>query len=318
MDGDTSMMLPPGANRMQADAQCASRSKPSQPSPAGLATGIGLRAPHHRAILESRPAVGFLEIHAENYMTDPAAGILQQMRDIWPISVHGVGLSLGGAEPLDRDHLTRLGHLVAGCEPLLVSEHIAWCRQGGVYLNDLLPLPYTEEALDVLADHVDEVQGHLGRQILMENPSTYLSYRHSTIGEGEFMAALAKRTGCGLLLDVNNLYVNQRNHGIDARNIMAMLDPAAVQEIHLAGHHEARHGHATILIDDHGSRVSDAVWALYDAALTHFNAPTLVEWDSRLPDLGTLVDEAARADARRLQHAGTDHLAAERRHDALG
>jgi hypothetical protein len=293
---------------MQGDTQFADPLMTATPMPIGLATGIGLRTPHHRAILDARPDVGFLEVHAENYMNDPAASILRQMREIWPISVHGVGLSLGGAEPLDQAHLERLRHLVDLSEPMLVSEHIAWCRQGGVYLNDLLPLPYTEEALDVLADHVDEVQEHLGRQILMENPSTYLSYRHSTIEEGTFMAALARRTGCGLLLDVNNLYVNQCNHGFDARQTMALLDPASVMEIHLAGHHVARQGSATVLIDDHGSRVSDAVWALYDAALTRFQAPALVEWDSRLPDLATLVDEAARADTRRLQYSGTGQM----------
>src|SRR5258707_5190349 len=190
--------MPSSRNRMQTDRNISSQAIVGDSVRAYLATGIGLRAPHHHAVLEQRPAVGFLEIHAENYMSGIAGQILRQVQEIWPISIHGVGLSLGRAEPVDRDHLSRLGQLADQTAPMLVSEHIAWCRQGGVYLNDLLPLPYTEEALTVLADHVDEVQEHLGCQILMENPSTYLSYRHSTISEGEFMAALARRTGCGL------------------------------------------------------------------------------------------------------------------------
>ncbi len=310
--------MPSSRNRMQTDRNISSQAIVGDPVRADLATGIGLRAPHHHAVLEQRPAVGFLEIHAENYMSGMAGQILRQVQEIWPISIHGVGLSLGGAEPVDRDHLGRLGQLVDETAPMLVSEHIAWCRQGGVYLNDLLPLPYTEEALTVLADHVDEVQGHLGCQILMENPSTYLSYRHSTISEGEFMAALARRTGCGLLLDVNNLYVNQRNHGFDPLHTMAALDPVSVKEIHLAGHHVVQQNGTTILIDDHGSCVSDAVWSLYEAALDRFTAPTLVEWDSRLPDLGILVNEAYLADARREQHRAAASATAGRLHDQLG
>lgn len=264
-----------------------------------LPAGIGLRATHHQAIFAHRPAVGFLEIHAENYMTDLARRTALAAREIWPISVHGVGLSLGGAEPLDRDHLDRLARLVAETEPFLVSEHVAWCRQGGIYLNDLLPLPYTEEALDILVDHVDQVQEYLGRQILMENPSTYLRYVHSTLAEGTFLAELARRTGCGLLLDINNLYVNQRNHGIDPRQTLAALDPGTVREIHLAGHRVVREGEATILIDDHGSHVDEAVWQLYEIALQKFSAPALVEWDSQIPDLDVLVAEASLADRRR-------------------
>ncbi|HWT99374.1 MAG TPA: DUF692 domain-containing protein [Terriglobales bacterium] len=269
-----------------------------------LPTGIGLRALHHVPIFQERPAVGFLEIHAENYMTDLTARIALAARQFWPISVHGVGLSLGGAEALDRDHLNRLARLVDDIEPLLVSEHVAWCRQGGIYLNDLLPLPYTEEALHVLVDHVSEVQDKLGRQILMENPSTYLQYNHATLSEGAFLAELARRSGCGLLLDVNNLYVNQRNHGFDPLRTFTEIDPATVKEIHLAGHHEAVRDKATILIDDHGCPVSAAVWSLYDVALQRFAAPTLIEWDSRLPDLDVLVAEASVADRHRADASG--------------
>jgi len=264
-----------------------------------LPTGIGLRAAHHAALFQERPAVGFLEIHAENYMTDLALRIALAAREHWSISVHGVGLSLGGAEPLDRDHLSRLARLVADIEPLLVSEHIAWCRQDGVYLNDLLPLPYTEEALVVLIDHVDEVQEKLGRQILMENPSTYLAFQHTTLSEGEFLAELARRSGCGLLLDVNNLYVNQRNHGLDPLRTFTEIDAVTVKEIHLAGYHEVVRDQGRILIDDHGSPVSDAVWSLYGTALQHFAAPTLIEWDSCLPALDVLVAEARQADLYR-------------------
>ncbi len=263
-----------------------------------LSTGIGLRAAHHTAIFQEKPAVGFLEIHAENYMTDIAARLAARIRELWPISVHGVGLSLGGAEPLDTAHLNRLARLVADIEPFLVSEHVSWCRQGGLYLNDLLPLPYTEEALAVLVDHVDEVQERLGRQILMENPSTYLQYHHSTLSEGEFLTELARRSGCGLLLDLNNLYVNQRNHGLDPLLAMAAIDPFMVKEIHLAGHREVTQNEATILIDDHGSAVSESVWSLYDAALQRFAAPALIEWDSRIPDIDVLVAEASLADRR--------------------
>lgn len=263
--------------------------------------GIGLRAAHHQALFEAMPRLGFLEVHAENYMGGGSARrVLERARRDWEVSLHGVGLSLGGAEPIDRHHLDRLADLAATTQPLFVSEHIAWCRQGGIYLNDLLPLPYTEEALDVIALHVDEVQARLGRRILMENPSTYLTFDHSPIPEGEFIAALARRTGCGLLLDVNNLYVNAGNHGTDPLDVMAALDPASVQEIHLAGHQATQHDDITILIDDHGGPVADPVWALYDRAVALFpEATALIEWDSNIPPLQTLLDQAQLADRHR-------------------
>jgi hypothetical protein len=189
---------------------------------------------------------------------------------------------------------------VTRAEPFLVSEHVAWCRQDGVYLNDLLPLPYTEEALVVLVRNIERVQSRLRRAILMENPSTYLEFRHSTIAEGEFLAEMARRSGCGLLLDVNNLYVNQRNHGKPARDVLGLLDPGVVAEIHVAGHHVAELGDATILIDDHGSEVAEPVWALYAEAADRFpDAVTLMEWDSAIPELAVLVAEAEKADAYR-------------------
>lgn len=263
--------------------------------------GIGWRAPHHRAVLETRPPVGFLEVHAENHMGGGRrSAVLAEARRHYPISTHGVGLSLGSAEGVDPTHLDGFARLVAQIEPFLVSEHVAWCRQDGVYLNDLLPLPYTEEALGVLVRNIDRVQNRIRRPILMENPSTYLEFRHSTIPEGAFLAEMALRSGCGLLLDVNNLYVNERNHGKSAREAIAALDPGTVAEIHIAGHHVAELGDATILIDDHGAAVADPVWALYSEAMARFPAAvTLVEWDSAIPPLPVLLAEAEKADAHR-------------------
>lgn len=266
-----------------------------------MRSGIGLRAPHHQAVQEMKPAVGFLEAHPENYMGGGAARhALREIRDHYPVSLHGVGLSLGGAEPVDAAHLDRLQELTALVEPFLVSEHIAWCRMDGVYLNDLLPLPYTEEALAILVDHVDLVQNHLKRRILMENPSTYIAFAHSPIPEGAFMAELARRSGCGLLLDVNNLHVNAHNLGVRPQDVMAELATNTVGEIHVAGHHIAEQHGRRILIDDHGGPVADPVWRLYRQAIQLFpDAVTLVEWDSNIPDLKVLVAEASEADAMR-------------------
>ncbi|HVO03316.1 MAG TPA: DUF692 domain-containing protein [Candidatus Cybelea sp.] len=263
--------------------------------------GIGWRAPHHDAVLQDLPQAGFLEVHAENHMGGGRRiAMLEAARSHYPISIHGVGLSLGSAEGIDAEHLERLAALVERIEPMLVSEHVAWCRQGGAYLNDLLPLPYTEEALGILVANIDRVQQRLQRPMLMENPSTYLEFVHSTIPEGEFLAEMARRSGCRLLLDVNNLYVNERNHGQSARAAMASLDWATVDEIHLAGHHVADLGDATILIDDHGSHVAEPVWELYAEASARFpGAVTLIEWDSRIPALDVLLAEAAKADAVR-------------------
>jgi len=274
-------------------------------------TGIGWRAPHHRALLETMPAIGFLEVHAENHMGGGRrVEVLQVARQTYPISIHGVGLSLGSAEAIDGVHLDRLAQLVDEVEPMLVSEHVAWCRQDGVYLNDLLPLPYTEEALAILVRNIDRAQERLKRPILMENPSTYLEFAHSTIPEGAFLAEMARRSGCALLLDVNNLYVNERNHGQSARAAMAALDPDSVHEIHLAGHHVVDLGDATLLIDDHGAHVAEPVWALYAEAVTRFPAAvSLIEWDSKIPPLDVLVAEAAEADRRRTVSMPEKHYA---------
>jgi len=219
-------------------------------------------------------------------------------RDI-PISLHGVGLSLGSAEGLDQAHLDRIRQLAEHIEPDLMSEHIAWSVSGGTYLADLLPLPMTEEALAVVCRHVDQVQSTLRRKILVENPSTYMQFRHSTIPEWEFMAAVVARTGCGILCDVNNIYVSAKNHGWDPLAYLAVLPPDAIGEIHLAGHSARQLADgATLRIDDHGSRVIGEVWLLYEAALRRFGpVPTLIEWDQNVPPLDVLIDEARHADA---------------------
>jgi uncharacterized protein (UPF0276 family) len=237
-------------------------------------------------------------VHAENYMTGvPAVAVLENLRRDYPISIHGVGLSLGSAGALDREHLSRLRALADRIEPDLLSEHLSWSGLPGAYLNDLLPLPYTEESLEIVRDHVDEAQAGLRRRLLVENPSAYLRYRHSTIAESEFLVELARRTGCGILCDLNNLYVNADNFGFDPWAYLAALPPQAVGEIHLAGHHRAGTDGRSILIDDHGSAVAKPVWDLYAHSLDRFGPkPTLVEWDTRLPALPILLAEARYAD----------------------
>ena len=258
--------------------------------------GIGLRSPHVSEIAATRPAVAFLEVHAENYMAETLAldGLLELRRD-YPVTLHGVALSLGSAEELDRCHLDRFKALIERVEPTLVSEHLAWCAIGGAYLNGLLPLPYTEESLDLFSQHVAEAQDGLGRQVLIENPSSYLRYRQSPIPEAEFLTEVVRRTGCGILCDVNNVYVSARNFGFDPIVYLEALPTEAIGEIHLAGHHAAED--VDILIDDHGSRVAEPVWKLYAAALRHFGlVPTLIEWDTNLPALEVLLDEAHHAE----------------------
>ncbi len=267
--------------------------------------GIGLRFRHHQPVTEAHPDVAWFEVHAENYMgggTVPR--YLDMIRRDYPISLHGVGLSLGSADGLDTAHLERLRHLVDRVEPGLISEHLSWSATAGTYLADLLPLPMTEEALTIVCRHVDQVQAHLKRRILIENPSTYLLFRHSTIPEWEFMAHIAHRTGCGILCDINNIYVSACNHGWDAQTYLAALPPAAIGEIHLAGHSIRELGEGrTLRIDDHGSRVAPQVWALYREALARFGPiPTLIEWDTNVPALEILMQEAAVAEAILEEH----------------
>jgi uncharacterized protein (UPF0276 family) len=272
--------------------------------------GIGLRAPHVEAIAATRPVIGWLEVHAENYMDGgPARQTLERLRRDYPVSVHGVGVSLGSADGVDPAHLERLATLVDRIEPVLVSEHLSWSVVDGAYLNHLLPLPYTDQTLRVVSEQVARVQDRLRRRLLVENPSGYLRFHTSTMAEAEFLAALVARTGCGLLCDVNNLYVTCANLGGEPDDYLAALPASAVDEIHLAGHAANDADGQMILIDDHGSPVAPAVWAVYERALERFGPiPTLIEWDTNIPALGVLLGEAAAA-ARRLD-------AAERTRDA--
>ncbi|QUN31723.1 DUF692 domain-containing protein (plasmid) [Cupriavidus sp. KK10] len=269
------------------------------PGPIPARAGVGLRFRHHRVVVAEWPAVAWFEVHTENYMGGGSApGYLDAIRGDYPISLHGVGLSLGSAEGLDMAHLERVREVVARVEPGLVSEHLSWSVAGGTYLADLLPLPMTGEALAVVCRHIDQTQTYLKRRILIENPSTYLRYAHSTIPESEFLAEVARRTGCGILCDVNNIYVSACNHGWDAIAYLDALPPAAIGEIHLAGHsvRQLEQGR-TLRIDDHGSRVVPAVWALYEAALQRFGpVPTLIEWDTDVPALDILMAEAVIAE----------------------
>lgn len=262
------------------------------------AAGIGLRFQHHQAVLDTRPAVAWLEAHAENYFGGgPSIHTLEAIRRDYPVSLHGVGLSLGSADGLDGTHLERVREVVQRIDPGLVSEHLSWSIVGGTYLADLLPLPMTEEALDVVCRNVQRMQDVLQRRILVENPSSYLLYHHSTLPEWEFLATVARRTGCGILCDVNNIHVSACNHGWDPASYLAALPAQCVGEIHLAGHSIRQLEAGQVLrIDDHGSRVAPEVWALYAQAIARFGPqPTLIEWDTNVPPLEVLLAEAAHA-----------------------
>jgi len=265
-----------------------------------LSAGIGLRAQHHGEILARCPSVGWFEAHSENYFGAGGAqrAQLARIRSHYPLSLHGVGLSLGSTDPLNTNHLREVKRLVREFEPVLVSEHLSWSSVGGRYLNDLLPLPYTDEALRHTAARIADVQDALGRQILIENISSYLQFECSDVPEWEFLAALVWESGCAILLDVNNLYVNSMNHGFDAYSYLYGIPTAAVQEFHLAGHTLTRRGGRDIRIDTHSRHVASEVWDLYGMALQHFGPrPTLIEWDADIPALSVLEAEAAKADA---------------------
>lgn len=262
--------------------------------PALQGTGIGLRQPHYREVFERRPALAFVEVHSENFFLDGGASMhaLERARDAYPLSLHGVGLSLGSADRLADEHLAKLKRLVDRVEPALVSEHLCWGAVGGVHFNDLLPLPHTGQALALLAARVDHVQSTLKRRLLVENLSSYVEFRDSEMSETAFLAELARRTGCGLLLDLNNLYVNAINFGFDPIERLAELDAGAIGQIHLAGHSVVD----DCLIDTHGSVVCDPVWTLYAHACERFGPkPTLIEWDTDLPALDVLLSQAAHA-----------------------
>ena len=261
-------------------------------------TGLGFKPEHFPAIIETRPHLGFFEVHAENYMN--AGGMphamLERLRAEYAISVHGVGLSIGGPDPLDETHLTRLKRLCDRYQPESFSEHLAWASHSGTWMHDLLPLPYTNETLRIVCDHIDRLQEVLGRKILLENPATYLTFAQSDISETAFLTEIAQRTGCGLLLDVNNVFISCVNHRTDPRAYLAAFPMQAVGEIHLAGHDSEELPSGPLLIDSHGKPVSEPVWALYGEIVSEFGPlPSLVEWDNDVPDFATLMAEAHRA-----------------------
>jgi uncharacterized protein (UPF0276 family) len=262
-------------------------------------TGVGFKPAHFRDILAAAQPIGFFEVHAENYMGagGPPHAQLGALRQRYALSVHGVGLSIGSMQPLDRDHLARLKLLCDRYAPESFSEHLAWSSHNDVYFNDLLPLPYTKQTLARVAEHIDEVQMALGRLLLLENPSTYVRFLESTISEVDFLAEVSKRTGCGLLLDINNVFVSAKNHGTQPLPYLYSFPLDRVREIHLGGHDEgADDAGAPLLIDAHGSPVADAVWTLYAHVIAQTGAiPTLIEWDNDIPDWPTLRAEAVAA-----------------------
>lgn len=257
-----------------------------QVGPIPASAGIGLRAPHHRDVLETHPDIAWFEVHTENFMGGGAPlKHLEAIRRDYPVSLHGVGLSLGSADGLDSVHLERVRRVADRIDPGLVSDHLSWSMSESAYLGDLLPLPLTGEALAFVCRNVERFQDHLRRRVLVENPSSYLCYRHSPIPEWEFLAAVAERTGCGILCDVNNVFVSASNHGWNPSDYLAALPAAAIAEIHLAGHTlKSLSEGVSIRIDDHGSAIDPAVWALFGEAVARFGpVPTLIEWDNRIP-----------------------------------
>jgi uncharacterized protein (UPF0276 family) len=264
-------------------------------------TGIGLRLPHIAEVVATRPSAGWLEIHPENFLANPhATELLIELSQLYPISVHTVGVSIGSASGLDRSHVRRVRTLIDLIDPVLVSGHLAWSTHIGEYLNDLLPLPYDEETLRLLASHIAEVQEALGRPYLVENPSSYVGFGASTMSEVEFLAELVRRTGCQLLCDVSNVHLSAHNMGYNAYEYIEGLPADAIGELHLGGftpeEDEANPGQE-LLIDTHATVVAEAAWNLYAYAIRRFGPkPTLIEWDNDIPPLATLMGEAARAD----------------------
>ena len=264
--------------------------------------GVGLKAQHYHDILSGQPDIGFFEIHAENYMGagGPPHHYLERIRALYPLSVHGVGLSIGGPDPLNQVHLHRLKEVVSRYEPGLFSEHLAWSTHDDTYLNDLLPVPYTKANLDRVCTHIDQVQEIVGRKMLLENPSTYVRFSDDEMSETEFLGSVARRTGCGLLLDVNNVYVSAINHNFDPLAYINAFPLHHVGEIHMGGHAEDEdEAGFAVLIDDHGREVADPVWALYDRVIDLAGPiPTLIEWDNDVPDWETLFAETFPAERK--------------------
>lgn len=273
------------------------------PASSGLprVAGVGLRAIHYREVLQGLPDLGWVELHSENFFGGgaPLHTLLEVARH-YPVSLHGVGLGLASPGPLDMEHLQALRHLCDVVQPASVSEHLCWNRVAGSVINDLLPFPYSQAALDHVAAHVEQLQEALGRSVLLENLSSYVAFTDSEMSEGEFLSELVKRTGCGILFDVNNLYVNSRNLGADAQAFIHALPRDAVAEYHLAGHSLID----GCLVDTHSTRVCDEVWDLYEYALQHIGArPTLIEWDADIPALAVLREEARQAQLRMTDYA---------------
>ncbi len=261
--------------------------------------GIGLRHPHIQQVLEERPPVGWWEVHSENFFQGggPSVDNLLSIREHYPISLHGVGLSLGSSSGIDLEHLRRLKQLIRSVDPCLVSEHLSWSRVGGVYLPDLLPIPYTEESFEIICKNIDQVQNVLEREILIENPSSYLEFSTTRISENDFLISLCQRTGAKILLDVNNVFVSCENHGWDMKKYIDSFPSELVQEIHLAGHSiKAISSGQQLRIDTHDTNVDPLVWELFDYTLSKIGAkPTLLEWDSQIPTLAVLINEANKA-----------------------
>jgi len=276
-------------------------------------SGIGLRAPHHQDVIAQKPDVGFLEVHSENFfhLDSPHFKELEILRQDYPISLHGVGLSLGSADGLDAEHVAKLKALADRIDPAVVSEHVSWSRIGGVSVPDLLPVPMTKEALSIMSQNIDQVQNALGRPILVENPSAYLSFKSETISEPAFLEQLCQRTGCGLLLDINNIYVSAHNTGFDPIEYLDNIPAERVVEIHLAGYQiNAVDDQGEIFVDAHNQAVHRPVWELYDTAMEILgDKATLIEWDNDLPDLETLVAEAKKADKIRAENQGKSYVA---------
>ena len=264
-------------------------------------SGIGLRLPHIAEVMATQPHVGWLEIHPENFLANPhATELLIELSKHYPISVHTVGISIGSAGGIDRDHLRRIVALVEQIDPVLVSGHLAWSTHGDEYLNDLLPLPFNEETLQLVATHVQEVQNLLGRPYLVENPSSYVAFRTSTMSEAEFLTRLVNSTGCRVLCDVSNVHLSAHNMGYDAYDYIDRMPADAIDELHLGGftpeEDQASPG-AELWVDTHGARLTDPAWQLYSYAILRFGRkPTLIEWDADIPPLATLLSEASRAD----------------------
>lgn len=290
----------------------APESAPEEHSALALA-GIGLRFLHHQDIVDQKPDVGWIEVHPENYFSGgEAREHLARARQLYPLSFHAVGLSLGSSEHVCKNHLAELRALIKEYSPFIVSDHVSWSKSGNAHLNDLMPLPYNQESLDVLCRNIDETQNFLGIEIAIENPSTYLSFNINTMTEFEFMNAACEKTGCGILLDVNNVFVQAHNHGFDANAYIDSIDSRYIREIHLAGHTKKHYDYCeeTLLIDTHSKPVCEGVWRLYaDCIRRHGPINTLIEWDADIPALDQLVAESREAAKIMSAHSGPAHAA---------